>query len=78
MSINKTMFHTYIILAPVFFITTVYWHCSGPNDHVFVNFVDHGSQWMVAFPSGIVSNNNNNIYIFIHDYLSLIIKSKFR
>ena len=23
---------------------------------MFVNFVDHGSPWMVSFPSGIVSN----------------------
>ncbi|KAI0229736.1 Legumain [Lamellibrachia satsuma] len=28
---------------------------SGPNDNVFVNFVDHGSPWMVSFPSGILT-----------------------
>lgn len=25
-------------------------YCSGPNDHVFVNFVDHGAPGLVAFP----------------------------
>lgn len=25
---------------------------SGPNDHVFVNFVDHGAQGLLAFPNG--------------------------
>lgn len=25
--------------------------CSGPNDHVFVNFVDHGAPGLLAFPS---------------------------
>jgi hypothetical protein len=24
--------------------------CSGPNDHVFVNFVDHGAPGLLAFP----------------------------
>jgi legumain len=24
--------------------------CSGPSDHVFVNFVDHGAPGLVAFP----------------------------
>lgn len=24
---------------------------SGPNDHVFVNFVDHGAPGLLAFPS---------------------------
>ena len=33
-------------------------HCSGPNDHVFVNFVDHGSPFMVSFPVGFVSINS--------------------
>ncbi len=28
--------------------------CSGPNDYVFVNFVDHGAPGFVAFPSGTV------------------------
>jgi legumain len=25
--------------------------CSGPNDHVFVNFVDHGAPGLLAFPT---------------------------
>jgi legumain len=25
--------------------------CSGPKDHVFVNFVDHGAPGLLAFPS---------------------------
>jgi hypothetical protein len=25
--------------------------CSGPSDHVFVNFVDHGAPGLLAFPS---------------------------
>lgn len=28
---------------------------SGPNDHVFVNFVDHGAPGIVAFPIGVLS-----------------------
>ncbi|KAI0218499.1 Legumain [Lamellibrachia satsuma] len=28
---------------------------SGPNDHVFVNFVDHGAPGLVAFPNGVLS-----------------------
>ena len=24
---------------------------SGPNDHVFINFVDHGAPGLLAFPS---------------------------
>ena len=29
--------------------------CSGPNDHVFVNFADHGAPGLIAFPVGVVS-----------------------
>jgi len=25
--------------------------CSGPKDHIFVNFVDHGAPGLIAFPS---------------------------
>ncbi len=28
---------------------------SGPNDHVFVNFADHGAPGLIAFPVGVVS-----------------------
>ena len=28
--------------------------CSGPDDYVFVNFVDHGAPGIVAFPSSEV------------------------
>ena len=27
-----------------------YCFCSGPNDRVFVNFVDHGAPGLIAFP----------------------------
>ncbi|XP_077993331.1 legumain-like [Glandiceps talaboti] len=35
---------------------------SGPNDHVFVNFVDHGAPGIVAFPAGgeLHANDLNN------------------
>ena len=29
--------------------------CSGPNDYVFVNFVDHGAPGIVAFPDDQVA-----------------------
>ena len=29
--------------------------CSGPNDHIFVNFVDHGAPGLLGFPSDEVS-----------------------
>ena len=29
--------------------------CSGPNDYVFVNFVDHGAPGIVAFPDDQVT-----------------------
>jgi len=29
--------------------------CSGPMDHIFVNFVDHGAPGLIAFPSDVVS-----------------------
>ena len=28
--------------------------CSGPNDYVFVNFVDHGAPGLVFFPNDLV------------------------
>lgn len=44
--------------------------CSGPNDYVFVNFVDHGAPGIIAFPYDQVTEslelvlsihcNNNN------------------
>ncbi|KAK2156796.1 hypothetical protein NP493_1940g00004 [Ridgeia piscesae] len=33
---------------------------SGPNDHVFVNFVDHGGQGVIAFPNSILSARRLN------------------
>ena len=34
---------------------------SGPNDHVFVNFVDHGAPGIVAFPdSELTARQLNN------------------
>lgn len=42
--------------------------CSGPDDYVFVNFVDHGAPGLVVFPNGqvtelielVLCNNNCN------------------
>lgn len=31
---------------------------SGPNDHVFVNFVDHGAPGLLAFPNDMVSERS--------------------
>ncbi|KAI0215578.1 Legumain [Lamellibrachia satsuma] len=42
-------------------VITIAWErVIGPNDHVFVNFVDHGSPWTVAFPSGILTARRLN------------------
>lgn len=34
---------------------------SGPNDHVFVNFVDHGASGIVGFPNGVLTVKELNI-----------------
>ena len=40
--------YMYVLICALFSIS------SGPNDHVFVNFVDHGAPGIVAFPDGEV------------------------
>ena len=32
---------------------------SGPNDHIFVYFTDHGGPGILAFPTGVVSLIDN-------------------
>jgi len=41
---------------------------SGPNDYVFVNFVDHGAPGLVAFPSGeLMANKLINAINYMHE-----------
>lgn len=35
--------------------------CSGPNDHVFVYFTDHGAPGLIAFPESEVSLINRQV-----------------
>ena len=39
---------------------------SGPNDHVFVYFTDHGGPGILAFPSGEVSVNPTLTHFLCH------------
>ena len=38
---------------------------SGPNDHVFVYFADHGAPGLIAFPSSEVSGVQSTVYLFL-------------
>ena len=51
-------------MSPLFLIS------SGPNDHVFVNFVDHGAPGLIAFPDGEVSPMLSNVGRSISQWLS--------
>jgi len=37
----------------------IFFACSGPNDHVFVYFTDHGAPGLIAFPESEVSLINS-------------------
>ena len=39
------------LLSNAVIIYTLFSLCSGPRDHVFINFVDHGAPGLVAFPT---------------------------
>ena len=52
------LLHNIILLLCLFPDLHILWHmciyCSGPKDHVFVNFVDHGGPGIIAFGSKMV------------------------
>ena len=50
---HRKTFHTLINLT--FLCINVFFYFSGPNDHIFVNFVDHGGPDLIAFPNEFVS-----------------------
>lgn len=46
----------------------IYPSSSGPNDHIFVNFVDHGAPGILAFPDEMVSltrGSNSDIFCLL-------------
>uniref|UniRef100_T1KP71 legumain n=1 Tax=Tetranychus urticae TaxID=32264 RepID=T1KP71_TETUR len=41
---------------------------SGPNDHVFIYFADHGATGSIGFPTGILSSNDlNEALVYMHN-----------
>jgi len=49
------------MICNIFFIFS----CSGPNDHIFVYFTDHGAPGLIGFPESVVSMmNNQSLYWF--------------
>ena len=41
----------FIFVLIEFFIIFHFFKYSGPSDHIFINFVDHGAPGLLAFPS---------------------------
>ena len=46
---------------------------SGPNDRVFINFVDHGAPGLVAFPNDIVSSIISYLILNNDDIIAVIV-----
>lgn len=53
---------------------------SGPNDHVFVYFTDHGGPGILAFPSGEVSLSDNPTLIHLchGDFVGILILNHYK
>ena len=56
-----------------------FYACSGPNDHVFVFFTDHGAPGLIAFPESEVSLINRQASSgFLVPLNSSVSKHKYR